>query len=311
MFISFMRLDNKNFSLLIIMALLFITSCEEEKGEVFVQPKVLSENAQFDFATLTFNENVSLLISKSLDTVNYNYSPGNYEDYLFPKESDLDMIFSSKDLTCLTEKRYYFKMLEMDSISQFDGVYFNEVYIETNKDLQMQSCVGYAYFYSTTVLDSMLLRMYHKYGKTSFMREVERDAGMVEVLTVSDSAGIAIKNISYEKPDIDYESYLYEYVIGGGHSYYEWKLKDRVLQLEITKGRAMEVDLVSGKMEDTVYYRVEYLIVRIEEYNRIEERIIDASKKNKFPVDIAKPYNIDALNFYNHYDKFTNRFPDL
>jgi len=132
MFISFMRLDNKNFSLLIIMALLFITSCEEEKGEVFVQPKVLSENAQFDFATLTFNENVSLLISKSLDTINYNYSPGNYEDYLFPKESDLDMILSSKDLTCLSEKRYYFKMLEMDSISgksPLDSKYFGSIFV--------------------------------------------------------------------------------------------------------------------------------------------------------------------------------------
>lgn len=48
------------------------------KNTVFIQPKVLEKNSEFNMDSLNFKEDVSLLFSKPLDTINNNYSLKKY-----------------------------------------------------------------------------------------------------------------------------------------------------------------------------------------------------------------------------------------
>ncbi|WP_282086048.1 hypothetical protein [Aquimarina algiphila] len=279
-------------------------SCKEEKKE-FIQPDILIEGAEFDLTQLSFKEDVLKLVSKSLDTINNDYTIKNYENASYPTKEEIKNISNHKGITYLDEKRYYFQSLELDSIAQFLGLHTNSIEIETDSNLKIQTCWATAKVFDTLILNSVLHKMYVKYGKTIWMQEYEDELGLQKVVHAStDENGKVVHEIKYKEYDIDYESYLYQYKINSSDDYHQWNLKDRILQIKISDGNESTIDLSSGETESKKYYKIEFLNITKKEYDLVKNTLISSSTANNYPMRIIKPYYIKELDFYTNFSKY-------
>ena len=270
------------------------------KNDLFVQPKVLEKNAEFNIDALTFNEDLGLLLSKSLDTVDNDYSLKNIEPALYPSEKQLEYAqgFEDKRFVSIPEERYFFESFTLDSIARLNDVYFNKVAIETNKDLEIKTFLAYANFYNTKELDSALHKLFIKYGPTVVMKEQE------EIHREYDSLrGLSIKPIEY------FEKYLYEYKGGYANSqdinYCEWFFDDRILQLKIYETGETKFDLTTGEADTKKWHVVEYLFIKKEEYDSIKKILFKNMKELEHGIGILKPYIIKSLDYESEYYRYT------
>ncbi len=297
---------------IILFSSLAITSCKQPPVP-FKQPKILDENTRFDFAKITFKEDVRKLISKVIDNASPDYSNRNYDSFIFPEKTRIKQI-NPKKWTYLKDTRYLFENLnQKEAMAQFAGVLINDISFEADENFNLVASTASSKFFNAVKLDAFLLKMYQKFGKTSFMQEAEKSAGLIPVLTVSyDANNEMIQKESFEKPKIDFESYLYEYKNEQVSEYFhEWILKDKVIQLEISVGHESTISTSSTKIKHRKYFRLDYIVVKRDEYNKMDKRLAEQSIVNKYPMRILKPYHIDSLNFYLHYDMFLVRFPQL
>ncbi len=269
------------------------------KKSTLLQPKVLEKNSEFDIYALTFNEDVRQLFSKSLDTIGNEYSLKNLEPALSPDKEKLEYRQERDRFVIMPEERYFFQSFSLDSIATLEGIYFNKVDIETNKDLKITTFIAYSDFYSTQKLDTALHKLYIKYGKTLRMKKQE------EFNREYDS----LRGITRYKPK-NYEKYLYEYkqegyAYSGEFNYTEWVLDDRVLQVKIHENSEMKMDLITGEIDQKNFHTFEFLSIKKQEYDSIKSFLFENMKKYGRGFDILKPYEIKSLNYRNDYSSYT------
>ena len=294
----------KQYSFYLILTLLFF-SCgnnndTNSKNNVFVQPKVLEKNSEFNIDALTFNEDLRLLFSRSLDTVDNDYSLRNIEPALYPSKEKIikEQREKYRRFVSMPEERYFFESFTLDSIATLNDIYFNKVAIETNKNLKIKAFLAYANFYSTKELDSALHKLYIKYGPTPLMKEQEKLHREHDSLR-----GLSTEPIEY------YEKYLYRYKEHYANSqkinYCEWVLDDRILQLKIYEGFETKIDLTSGEIDTKNWHIVEYLFIKKEEYDSIKKILFKNMKEYEHGIGILKPYKIESLNYEPEYYRYT------
>ena len=281
-----------------IIIILMTLSCVKKKKE-FIQPKILIKNSGFDLTKLSFNEDVLTLMSKSLDTIN------NYKNVNYPTDAQKKSLAQNSKAIYLDEKRYYFQLLELDSVAQYFGLMADNIKIETDSTLKIQACWSNAKVFDSTKLDSVLHKMYVHYGKTNWMKNYEAELGLQKVVYANtDENGKITHEIKYEEYEIDYEAYLYEYKINNFDNFDQWNLADRIIQVKISDGVESIINLSSGQIERKPYYSVELLSILKKEYELIKKTLASESTKYNYPMRIVKPYYIEDLDFYLHFNRF-------
>jgi len=284
-----------------ILALTFLSffnfSCKEDiKGNIknqFIQPTVLSKNSAFDFTKLTFNENADQLMSKSLDTTDIGFSGKNYEAFLFGNKVDWKNSSKGDRYFEYPEKRYIFKTKETDSIGQFDSTYFNRIIIETNPEKKITALIGKTKFEHKKDLDTLLKKIFKRYGKTSDMQEYDRHNAEVDAEVGKNMTPAQREMMKQGDPIMDYAAYLLDY---GDEGYREWKLKDRVIQVSITKDREISVSTDAKENYNIEYFYVNFLIIRRDEYDTMgKEQLKNASMTKKALI----PYKFYEINAYD------------
>lgn len=290
---------NKNLLFYLIFSLLLLscgnTNETDSTKTNFKQSKVLSHNSKFDIDALNFNEDVRLLFSKSLDTVNNDYSLKNLEKAKYPTKEDKE---ENKRFVYTPEDSYFLESLPLDSIAVLDGIYCNKVAVETTKNLKINTFLAYADFYTTKELDEALHKLYLKYGKTTKMKEQER----------IDTEYDRRREITRDKPK-NYEKYLYQYnkegyAYTGKYHYNEWVLDDCILQIKIYEDFETELDLVNGESKTKNFHTIEFLFIKKEAYNTIKKTLFDNMKKYKHGFEILKPYKIKSLSYEDNYSDY-------
>ncbi len=298
-------LKNTLYFIFVLLLITMLQSCNlEEKKKEFIQPEVLIEGAKFDLTKLNFNEEILTLLSKSLDTINNEYTIKDYEKAAYPTSENREAIISNKKYTYLDEKRYHFKALELDSIVQFLGLNANKIEFETDFNLNIQACWATAKVYDTLVLDTALYKMF-AYGKDIWDQDYEFGTVLTEVTYVNyDADRNPIHKTKYEPRDSYLESGLYYYKHSPHDHYTRWVLKDKVIQIKISNGVETDVNFSTGSTESKDYYHVEFLICTKKEYKLVREKLIRTSTKNNFPMQILKPYYIEDLDFYTNFSRY-------
>jgi len=300
-----LKITNQNMRCYLVFLALLVFSCQKQDIE-FIQPEVLSEGAQFDLTQLTFKEDVLQLLSKSLDTINNDYTIRDYSSALYPEIERLNLptLKGRRDIH-INQQRYYFQSLELDNIAQFFGLPANKIELETDINLELQSCWASAKIFNTSVLNNALRKMYLEYGNTVWMEEAKSERGLDEVVYVyTDDNGEKIREVKYEEPDVNYELYLYEYEKNSSENYHQWNFEDRIIQINITEGSESVVDAASGEIENKKYHTVDFVVVSKKEYDLIKQRLIAESSAINFPLAIIKPYYIKEFDFYVNFRKY-------
>lgn len=298
---------------LVSIILLILISCgkehDKEVKKEFIQPEVLTMGAGFDLTQLTFNEDFKKLVSKSLDTIDNDYTLSNFESAIYPTDERRKIYSDDKRITFLEEKRYYFKLLELDSIAQFHGLYANYMDIETDENLKIKTVLANARVNDTIALDALLHKLYELYGQTVYMQTYKEKYGTErKYFKRENEQGKYENETELVEKDIDYESFLYEYKSNlANNRYLQWNLKDRIIQIDISRGFEASINFTTSKMDTDDFFSVSYLQMSKVEYDLIRKRLIDVSTKNDFPAVIKKPYYIKELDFYQNEQKYVNR----
>jgi len=280
--------------------LLLTFSCQGSE-EKFKQPEVLNTNAKFDLTILTFNEDIQKLVSKTLDSVNVEFTN---EDFSYPVPRQLSQPKDSKEFLWPVDKRYYYKTVNLDSMAQFFGLYASMVEIETDTNYKMRVCVAKAKVFDKKDLDAALHKMYGAYGMTNSMKSSKSERGLQEVTYVhTDENGEVTHEIKHQEYDVDYESYLYQY--DGNIDYFEqWNLPDRMIQINISEGIESIIKSGTNNYENNSYYQIEFLVIAKGEFDQLKRRLIAASTESNYPMRYVKPYYIHELDFYSNFSKY-------
>lgn len=285
----------------------FNFSCKEgtkdHTKEQFVQPIVLSKNSAFDFSKLTFNENTDQLISKSLDTTDTGFTGKNYDAFVFGNKMDWKNTSGDNRYFEYPEKRYLFKTKEIDSIGQFDSIYFNRIIIETNPEKKITAIIGKTKFEYKKDLDTLLKKIFKRYGKTSDMQEYDRHNAEVDAEVGKNLTTAQREMMKQGDPVMDYAAYLLDY---GDNSFFrEWILKDRVIQISITKDREISVSTDPKENYNIEYFYVSFLIVRKDEYDAMGKEQLKNAAKTKKALIPYKFYEINAYDPSNNLGRYT------
>lgn len=279
-------------------------SCKNHKdsaGKEFVQPSQLSGNSAFDFAKLTFNEDTDKLLSQSLDTTDTGYTGKNPEVFLFGSKADWDKPSVGNRYFEFPEKRYVYKTKEIDSIAQFDSIYFNRVIIETNAEKKITAIIGKTKFKDKKDVDTLLKKIFKRYGKTSDMQENDRHNAEVEAEFTKNMTAAQKEMSKQGDPVMDYAAYLLDYSDDG---YREWILKDRVIQVSLSKDREISVSTNPKDNYNIEYYYVEFLIIRRDEYDKMEKAQIDRARETKTAAMPFKFYDIRAFDYTSNSGRY-------
>lgn len=280
-------------------ALFFISllSCKESstKQTAFVQPLVLTKGAGFDFARLTFNENTEKLMSKLLDTTETGFKGNNYEVFLYGKNTDFSGAARDQHYFEFPEKRYVLKTLVTDSIAKFDSVYFNQVILETDAQKKLTAIIGKTKFEHKKDLDSLLNKLFKKYGKTFEMQEYDRHNAAVEADFTKDMTPEQKEMSRQSMPVMDYAKYLLDY---GDEGSVVWMLKDRVIQISFDTDREISIS-TTGENKNIEYLYVDFLVLTKGEYEKTGNAQLENAKLTKAALQPFKVYTLrdfDPIN---------------
>lgn len=276
---------------------LSILSCQERTAKTFVQPHKLAEKSGFNFAQLSFNENADELISEVLDTTDTGFTGKNEEVLAFGHKIDWKNPTVDRRFFQFPEKRYVFKSRQADSIAQFDGVYFDRVTIETDPHKKITAILGRTKFEHKKDLDSLLVKIFKKYGKTTDMQEYDRHNAEVEAEFTKNMNQEQKEMSRQSNPVMDYKGYLLDY--GDNDGYREWTLKDRILQVSFTKDREISVNSNPEKNYNIEYFYIDFLILQKSEYEKIGELQLEKAKETKQGLTPYKVYEIKAFDPVN------------
>lgn len=275
-----------------------ILSCKSNKPAEFVQPRVLEKNSAFNLAGLNFNEDVLQLISKSLDTNDVEFKGKDYEVFKIKDsfvKSELNDIYFP-----LGEKRYFFKTIDLDSIARFDSLYFYRAGIETDQNKKMISMIGNAKFKEKKDLDKYLSQLFRKLGKTTEEMAIKADdKKVVDDAKAGGMSDEAIKFIGLG------EGSKYDLLDYGDNAYFEWKLKDRYIQVSLSKDREISISTNAENNSNIEYLYVQFLVIKKEEYEKIEKLQFDRAVKLKHESAVLKPYELHALKPTDNWRFFT------
>lgn len=266
---------------------------QSSQVQKFVQPEILIRNSAFDIAQLNFKENVLQLVSKSLDTADTGFKGKGYD--VFKSKPQLNRSEITDGYFALGEERYFFKTRELDSIARFDSLYFYRVGIETDKDKNLLAITANTKFEHKKDLDKFLGVLFKKLGKT--IEEVAIQADHQKNIDEAKARGLSDKDINFlgynEQPKYD----LYDY---GDKGYFEWKLKDRYVQVSLSKDREIHMSTNPQENSNIEYLYVEFLVIKKEEYEKIQKLQYDRAVKFKRESYILKPYELRGLKLeYN------------
>ncbi|MFA4867348.1 MAG: hypothetical protein WC623_04070 [Pedobacter sp.] len=287
------------FFYLLLPALLSISllSCKQNpnKTAAFVQPSILTKGGNFDFAKVTFNENIEQLVSKLLDTTETGFNGNNYEVFLYGKNEDFSGPIRDQHYFKFPEERYVLKTIVTDSIAQFDSIYFNQVVLETDAQKKLTAIIGKTKFEHKTGLDSLLNKLFKKYGKTFEMQEHDRKNAEVEAEFTKNMTPEQKEMSRQSTPVMDYAAYLLDY---GNEGYVVWMLKDRIIQVSFDTDREISISS-TGEYKNIEYLYVDFLVLTKNEYKKTGEAQLENAKLTKAGLQPFKVYNLKDFDPIN------------
>lgn len=274
-----------------------LLSCKQgsNKQAEFVQPLILTEGAGFDFAQLTFNENTEKLMSKLLDTAETGYNGNNYDVFLYDSKADFSGPIKDQHLFKFPEKRYVLTTQKADSIAQFESVYFNQVVIETDARKKLTAIIGKTKFEHKKGLDSLLNKLFKKYGKTFEMQKYDKHNADVEAEFTKDMTPEQKQMSKQGMPVMDYAAYLLDY---GNEGYAVWMLKDRVIQVSFDTDREISISS-TGETSNKEYLYVDFLVLTKDEYQKTDSAQLENAKVTKAGLQPYKVYKLQDLDPIN------------
>ncbi|UII21020.1 hypothetical protein [Fulvivirga ligni] len=252
----------KQFSLFIL-ALVLLQSCTPSEK---VQPQVLEENAYFDLKKADFNENVPKLYSKNIefDDVKYDSArDGAYTDDTL-RYKIVNQFLNENKLT-IPEKHFGFlyKSPEMDSMAFFNDIYFKKINILT--DTAKKPIAYYAE-----------AKLKKKKQQRAFIDSLKSEYGKpIHSFWISSEFNLCV---------------------------YEWRLKDRTIQVETSYGRSYETDFDSKSMVQNDYFLIDMVIMRNSQRKNIQQaHYFVLPEKVLFYGEYYKPKDLklDSAVYFN------------
>jgi hypothetical protein len=274
-----------------------LLSCKQNSANTtaLIQPSILTKGSSFDFAKVTFNENTEKLISKLLDTTETGFNGNNYEVFLYGKNEDFSGPIRDQHYFKFPEKRYVLKTIVTDSIAQFDSIYFNQVVLETDARKKLTAIIGKTKFEHKKGLDSLLNKLFKKYGKTFEMQEYDRKNAEVEAEFTKNMTPDQKEMSRQSTPGMDYAAYLLDY---GNEGYVVWMLKDRIIQVSFDTDR--EISISSTRQYKNIeYLYVDFLVLTKNEYKKTGEAQLENAKLTKAGLQPFKVYNLQDFDPIN------------
>lgn len=219
-------------ALLFILSASLILSCNNSKNTTTVQPKELAPFSGFDLAKINFKERVYPLFSKVLMVDDERYDSTQIARLDFEKLDYISMRLTGAGMSVPKEKYgYQFESHTADSIVRFDSIYFDHVKMLTKRDTSLVAVWATGdYIKTKTGLDSALQHMKNKYGEPAAQ------------YFISSSFHICS---------------------------YEWRLPDRIIQMETSKGFSVSITSGNSKPEPSTYYKIEMIIVKKDELQKL------------------------------------------
>ncbi|MEQ7798389.1 hypothetical protein ABDJ41_01150 [Pedobacter sp. ASV1-7] len=274
-----------------------ILSCKQNstRNTAFIQPSILTKGSSFDFAKITFNENTEKLVSKLLDTTESGFTGNNYEVFLYDKNADFSGPVRDQHHFKFPEKRYVLKTKIADSIAQFDSIYFNQVILETDAQKKLTAIIGKTKFEHKNGLDSLLNKLFKKYGKTFEMQKYDQHNAKVEAEFTKDMTPEQKEMSRQGTPVMDYATYLLDY---GKEGSVVWMLKDRIIQVSFDTDREISISS-TGEYKNIEYLYVDFLVLTKDEYQKTGEAQLENAKITKAGLQPFKVYNLydfDPIN---------------
>lgn len=128
----------KLFQYLLIISLLQSCNSNQQKPAIVIkkQATVLDKNSEFDLETITFKENPSQLYSKNIlnpeDVLHNTQRDGKLTDEMLQYKIS-NTITDFMDIEIPKNFGYLYRSPELDSISRFGNIYFNSLFLLTNR----------------------------------------------------------------------------------------------------------------------------------------------------------------------------------
>lgn len=267
---------------------IWFSSCGQNKAQQFVQPTVLEKNSAFNLAQLNFSENVTQLISKSLDSGDLDVKGLGKE--AFKSRDSLGSGEIQDHYVLLGEKRYFFKTRKVDSIARFDSLFFYKAGLETDKDNHLVAIVADAKFRDKKELDKFLSKLFKKLGKTTEELAIKADdQKQIDDQKAKGWTDEELKRMGSQGTQYDLLDY-------GDDAYFEWKLKDRYIQVSVSKDREIYVSTDPKENSNIEYLYLKFLVIKKDEYEKIEKLQYDCAVKQKFQCRVLMPYTLYSLD---------------
>ncbi len=268
-------------------------SCKGKSGNTTAQraqPATFAARSGFDLSRIPFGKNVLPLFGATLDTVNSDWSEKHYEAFRekdsFARGELPEHVFVWK------EKRYYFFTETLDSIARFDSIFFYRVNVETDERYRPLAIFAQTKFRDKKDLDSMLLRLSRKLGKTTEALDAEAEhKARIDTMKAQGMAEEQIAFISNNDPETPSDLLNY-----GDNSYFEWKLSDRYLQVSLSKDREITISTNPAENRNEEYYYADLLFIKKEVYEGIAARQYERSVKTGRQKQELRPYTLRRLD---------------
>ncbi|WP_118973492.1 hypothetical protein [Taibaiella koreensis] len=267
-------------------------SCKEKSGSNAVQkpqPATFAARSGFDLSRIAFDEDATHLFGTTLDTADHDDWPEKHFDVFREKDS-----FARGELPehvfVWKEKRYYFRTQTLDSIACYANIFFYQVGIETDEQFHPLAIVAKTKFREKKDLDSMLVYLSHKLGKTTEEQAIKAD-NEAQIDTMR-ARGMAAEQIAFMS-DRDTTSDLLNY---GDNNYFEWRLSDRYIQVSLSKDREIVISTNAAENRNEEYYYADLLFIKKEVYEGIEARQYQRSVKSGGQQEELRPYALRRLD---------------
>lgn len=277
---------------LLVPACACLFSCKDQGGNNTTQraqPATFAAGACFDVSRIRFDENVIPVFGTTLDTAdNDAWQEKHYEAFRekdsFARGALPEHIFIRK------EKRYYFQTQTLDSIARFDNIFFYQIGVETDEQYHPLAIAARTKFREKKDLDSMLIRLYRKLGKTTEELAVIAD-NQAQIDTMK-ARGMTDEQIAFMSNQ-DTQPDLLNYSDDG---YFEWPMKDRYVQVSLSKDHEITISTNPAENKNEEYYYVDVLFIRKKVYEDIASRQFEYSVKTGRQQQELRPYTLRRLN---------------